>query len=185
MIYYDVLAEVRSKRCHGLDQSLKRFILKYFSLGLALVLFETGPILAQSTSNSIEPRDDPSEGGKYLLVEARETGMLETTRFFIPTHRTILEAKHGAHELRRAKQLSGMPQGQAGVCLAAIDRLVAFQVLLGKEGVRELENWNYDDLDKWRNDVLDARDKASSVVEIECQNVLENSDIVIATIVGS
>jgi hypothetical protein len=159
--------------------------MKYFSLGLALVLFETGPILAQSTSNGIDPGDDPSEGGKFLVVEAREASMLETTRFFIPTHRTILEAKHGAFELRKAKQLNGMPQGQAGLCLAAIDRLVTFQFLLGKDDLRELENWNYYDLEKWKTDMLGERDNAATVVESECQIILENSDIVIATIVGS
>lgn len=159
--------------------------MKYFFCALVFVLFETGPIFAQSTANGIELGDDPSEGGKFLVVEVRVTNTPGSIRFFVPTHRTILEAKNGAFELRRARKLSGKPQGQAGQCLAAINRLVAVQVLLEKEDVRELENWNHDNLDKWKTDLLDTRDNAATVVEADCRNVLENSDIVIATIVGS
>ncbi len=149
---------------------------KHFVMGFLLFCSEAEVVSAQSQYYL-------SEDEKFLVVEAKKPATHGTSFFYIPTHRTIIEARGGAYELRRARRLSGQPEGQVGVCLKAIHRLVDFQLLLGKQNVRELENWNYSDLESWKADILEERGNSTQAVQAECKEILSSPDMVISIII--
>lgn len=165
-----------------------RTLAKQISLGLVLLLGSVGPIAAQSNM-SADTNEDPTEGGKFVVVEARDPNAnnsdgVETKRFYVPTSNTIREAKGGAFELRKARRLSGQPEGSVGICLRAINGLVDYQFLLGIDDISQMRNWNIDNKEDWLEGVGNGLATAAAAVEDKCREVLDDPSMIVSAITG-